>query len=104
MQSSIYDFVAHGMLCGYTGQLLGTTLVVTILEHYMHNCTCLQLYANKYIQHPTAYIPLHDISSPLYPLLHSHVKDPGVLVQEAFAWQGDSVTHSLISADGRVVV
>ena len=30
-------------------------------------------------------------------MLHSHVKDPSELVHEAFAWQGDSATHSSIS-------
>ena len=44
------------------------------------------------------HLPLHVIPSPLYPVWHPHVKDPSVLVQEAFPWQADSPAHSLISA------
>ena len=36
------------------------------------------------IQAPV-YVPQHVIPSPPYPVLHAHVKDPSVLIHEAFA-------------------
>ena len=46
--------------------------------------------------------PLHVTPSPLYPVLQAHVKDPSVLVQEAFGSHGDRVTHSSMSAGVRL--
>ena len=76
------------------------------------DCSKLLWERNLHLLQPTCFalsegtsrthLPLHVIPSPLYPVWHPHVKDPSVLVQEAFPWQGDSPAHSLISAGGRV--
>ena len=68
-------------------------------SHHRHlACTVCQMKHTTVLKH----LPVHTTPSPLYPVLHAHVKDPSVLVQEALAWQGDSATHSLMSAGGRI--
>ena len=39
---------------------------------------------------------MHENPLPLYPVLHVHVNEPGLLEHEAAAWQGE-VEHSLLS-------
>ena len=43
--------------------------------------------------------PVQDVPSPEYPVLHAQVKDPGVLVHVAWAWQllSSAAAHSLLS-------
>jgi hypothetical protein len=42
-------------------------------------------------------LPLHVNPSPLYPESHVQMKDPSVLLQVAFAWQGETGRHSFVS-------
>ena len=44
------------------------------------------------------YRPVHDCPFPVYPVLHVHIKLPGVLVHVASVWQlSELVEHSSIS-------
>ena len=69
------------------GWLLNQACCVLLKHQHMYVCK---------------HIPMHIVPSPLYPVLHAHVKDPSVLVQEALVWQGDWMIHSSMSGGRRL--
>ena len=81
--TTYYTEHTHNVL----GWLLNQVCCVLLKHQHMYVCK---------------HIPMHIVPSPLYPVLHAHVKDPSVLVQEALVWQGDWMIHSSMSGGRRL--
>ena len=60
--------------------------------------SCMIAGSEENIKSEISYIPLQLVPFPKYPSLHLHVYEPPILLQVAFAWQGEfMLLHSLTS-------